>query len=181
MVSALGACAAHGTVDTGIWIHEYMKKQGWELEVVLGTTLVDMYGKCGRFVEALRVFYQMAERNVYTWNSIIGALALAEDGKRALQLFFGMNADGVQPDEVTLVCVLCACTHAGFVEIGKKIFNLIVQGEYGFQPGINHFGCMVDLLSRSGHLDDAFRVIETTVSQPNSHMGFAIARLQGPW
>jgi pentatricopeptide repeat protein len=136
MVSGLGACAAHGAVDTGTWILEYMKKQGWELEAVLGTTLVDMYGKCGRVVEALRVFYQMAERSVYTWNRIIGALALAEDGKRALQLFFGMNADGVQPDVVTLVCVLCACAHAGFVEIGKKIFNLVVQGEHGFQPGI---------------------------------------------
>jgi pentatricopeptide repeat protein len=168
MVSVLGACAAHGAVDTGIWIHEYMKKQGWELDVVLGTALVDMYGKCGHVVEALHVFSQMAERNVYTWNSIIGALALAEDGKRALQLFFRMYADGVQPDEVTLVCVLSACAHAGFVEIGKKIFNLIVQGEYGFQPGIKHFGCMVDLLSRSGHLDDACRVIETMPSQPNT-------------
>jgi pentatricopeptide repeat protein len=108
MVSALGACAAHGAVDTGIWIHEYTKKQGCELDVVLGTALVDMYGKCGRVVEALHVFSQMAERNVYTWNSIIGALALAEDGKRALQLFFRMNADGVQPDEVTLVCALSA-------------------------------------------------------------------------
>ncbi|GJM93035.1 hypothetical protein PR202_ga09552 [Eleusine coracana subsp. coracana] len=168
MVSALGACAAHGAVDTGVWIHEYVKKQGWELDVVLGTALVDMYGKCGRVVEAEGVFSEMVERNVYTWNAIIGALALAEDGKTALQWFFRMNADGVQPDEVTLVCVLCACAHAGFVEIGKKIFNLIVQGEYGFQPGIKHFGCMVDLLSRSGHLDDALRVIETMPSQPNA-------------
>ncbi|GJN17569.1 hypothetical protein PR202_gb04647 [Eleusine coracana subsp. coracana] len=108
MVSALGACAAHGAVDTGIWIHEYVKKHGWELDVVLGTVLVDMYGKCGRVMEAEGVFSKMVERNVYTWNAIIGALALAEDGKTALQWFFRMNADGVQPDEVTLVCVLCA-------------------------------------------------------------------------
>lgn len=168
MVSALGACAAHGAIDTGVWIHDYVKKQGWKLDVVLGTALVDMYGKCGRVVEAERVFSEMADRNVYTWNSIIGALALAEDGKTALQWFSRMTADGVRPDEVTLVCVLCACAHAGFVEIGKKIFNLIVQGEYGFQPGIKHFGCMVDLLCRSGHLDDAFRVIETMPSQPNA-------------
>ncbi|GJN17565.1 hypothetical protein PR202_gb04643 [Eleusine coracana subsp. coracana] len=84
MVSALGACAAHGAVDTGIWIHEYVKKHGWELDVVLGTVLVDMYGKCGRVMEAEGVFSKMVERNVYTWNAIIGALALAEDGKTGI-------------------------------------------------------------------------------------------------
>ncbi|KAL6845502.1 hypothetical protein ACP4OV_024997 [Aristida adscensionis] len=168
VISALGACAAHGAFDTGVWIHEYVKKQGWELDVVLGTALVDMYGKCGHVVEGARVFSEMVERNVYTWNSIIRAFALARDGKTALQWFFQMRADGVRPDAVTLICVLCACAHAGFVDIGRKIFNLIVQGEYGFQPGIKHFGCMVDLLSRSGHLDDAFRIVETMPIQPNA-------------
>ncbi|KAF8663801.1 hypothetical protein HU200_055132 [Digitaria exilis] len=168
MVSALGACADHGAIDTGAWIHRYVQKQGWELDVVLGTALVDMYGKCGRIAEGARVFSEMVERNVYTWNSIIGALALAQDGETALQWFFRMKANGVRPDAVTLTCVLSACAHAGFVDIGRKIFNLIVQGEYGFQPGIKHFGCMVDLLSRSGHLDDALRLVETMPSQPNA-------------
>ncbi|KAF0910533.1 hypothetical protein E2562_002977 [Oryza meyeriana var. granulata] len=168
MVAALGACAAHCAVDTGIWIHEYVQKQGWEMDVVLGTALVDMYGKCGKVSDGMYVFSEMANRNVYTWNSIIGALALAQDGKTALQWFSRMQDDGVQPDAVTLICVLCACAHAGFVDIGRKIFNLIIQGEYGFQPGIKHFGCMVDLLTRSGHLDDAFRVVETMPSQPNA-------------
>ncbi|KAL6614451.1 hypothetical protein ACP70R_036721 [Stipagrostis hirtigluma subsp. patula] len=168
MISALGACADHGALDTGVWIHEYVKKQRWELDVVLGTALVDMYGKCGHVVDGARVFSEMVERNVYTWNSIIRALALAQDGKTALQWFFRMRSDGVRPDAVTLICVLCACAHAGLVDIGRKIFNLIVQGEYGFQPGIKHFGCMVDLLSRSGHLDDAFRIVDTMPLQPNA-------------
>lgn len=168
MVSALGACAAHGAVDTGIWIHQYVQKLGWELDVVLGTALVDMYGKCGHVAEGVRVFSKMTERNVFTWNSIIGAFALVQDGEMALRWFFRMKADGIRPDAVTLICVLYACVHAGLVDIGRKIFNLIVQGEYGFQPGIKHFGCMVDLLSRSGHLNDAFRVVEAMPSQPNA-------------
>ncbi|KAJ1285534.1 hypothetical protein BS78_03G286800 [Paspalum vaginatum] len=168
MVSALGACAAHRAVNTGVWIHEYVQKQGWELDVVLGTALVNMYGKCGHIVEGVRVFCEMTERNVYTWNSIIGALALAQDGETALHWFFRMEADSIRPDAVTLICVLYACAHAGFVDIGRKIFNLIIQGEYGFQPGIKHFGCMVDLLTRSGHLEDAFRVVETMPCQPNA-------------
>ncbi|KAL5228052.1 hypothetical protein ABZP36_016317 [Zizania latifolia] len=168
MVAALGACAAHCAVDTGIWIHEYVQKQGWEMDVVLGTALVDMYGKCGQASDGMRVFSEMTKRNVYTWNSIIGALALAQDGNTALQWFSRMQTDGIQPDAVTLICVLCACAHAGFVDIGRKIFNLIIQGKYGFQPGIKHFGCMVDLLSSSGHLDDAFRVVEIMPSHPNA-------------
>uniref|UniRef100_A0A0E0C849 dCMP deaminase n=1 Tax=Oryza meridionalis TaxID=40149 RepID=A0A0E0C849_9ORYZ len=93
--------------------------------------LVDMYGKCGKVSDGMHVFSKMAKRNVYTWNSIIGALALAQDGKTALQWFSRMQNDGVQPDEVTLICVLCACAHAGFVDIGRKIFNLAIQVIWG--------------------------------------------------
>lgn len=169
MVSALSACAAHGGVlETGVWIHSFIKRSGWVLDVVLGTSLVDMYGKCGRIEDGLQVFLSMEERNVYTWNSLIGGLALAKSGKEALYWFSRMEEEGVRPDAVTLIGVLSACSHSGLVEEGRKIFESVASWSFGFYPGIKHYGCLVDLLGRAGCLDEAVRCIQTMPFEPGT-------------
>ncbi|WOL03320.1 hypothetical protein Cni_G12040 [Canna indica] len=168
MVSALAACAAHGALDMGLWIHDYVRSQGWELDVVLGTSLIDMYGKCGRIDAGVGIFSSMAERNVYTWNSLIRGLALAKSGEEALRWFSRMEDEGVKPDAVTLIGVLCACSHSGLVEAGRRIFEALVDGKYGFRPEIRHFGCMVDLLGRAGFLGAAAKFIEAMPYAPNT-------------
>nr|XP_010904821.1 pentatricopeptide repeat-containing protein At5g56310 [Elaeis guineensis]XP_010904822.1 pentatricopeptide repeat-containing protein At5g56310 [Elaeis guineensis] len=167
MVNALTACASHGALEMGVWIHDYIKRSGWELDVILGTSLVDMYGKCGRVDAGVNVFSSMMERNVYTWNSLIRGLALAKSGEEALRWFFRMEHEGVKPDAVTLIGVLCACSHAGLVEMGQRIFSWMVSGRYGFYPGVKHYGCMVDLLGRAGFLNAAVEFIERMPFKPN--------------
>ncbi|KAG6536133.1 pentatricopeptide repeat-containing protein At5g56310-like [Zingiber officinale] len=167
MVSALVACAAHGALDVGVWIHDYIRNRGWKLDVVLGTSLVDMYSKCGRIDAGLEVFWSMAERNAYTWNSVIMGLALAKCGREALQWLSRMESEGVRPDGVTLIAVLCACSHSGLVEAAWQLFDAMVAGKYGFRPGIRHYGCMVDLLGRAGLLGEAVRFIEAMPFAPN--------------
>ncbi|KAG1326279.1 pentatricopeptide repeat-containing protein [Cocos nucifera] len=167
MVNALTACASHGALEMGVWIHDYIKRSGWELDVILGTCLVDMYGKCGRVDAGANVFSTMMERNVYTWNSLIRGLALAKSGEEALRWFFRMEHEGVKPDAVTLIGVLCACSHAGLVEMGQRIFSWVVSGRYGFYPGVKHYGCMVDLLGRAGFLNAAVGFIERMPFKPN--------------
>lgn len=126
-----------------------------------------MYSKCGRIDAGLEVFWSMAERNVYTWNSVIMGLALAKCGREALQWFSRMENEGVRPDGVTLIAVLCACCHSGLVEVGRQLFDAMVAGKYGFRPGIRHYGCMVDLLGRAGLLSEAVRFIEVMPFAPN--------------
>ncbi|XP_073008360.1 pentatricopeptide repeat-containing protein At5g66520-like [Typha latifolia] len=168
MVNALDACAAHGALDMGVWIHDYLRKIGWELDVVLGTTLIDMYGKCGRIDVGMSVFLSMREKNVYTWNSVIGGLALAKSGNEALRWFYRMELEGFRPDSVTLIGILCACSHSGLVDVGRQIFESILSGRYGFGPGIKHYGCAVDILGRAGLLDVALDFIEKMPFQPNA-------------
>lgn len=143
------------------------------MDVVLGTSLVNMYGKCGRVEDSLAVFIGMAEKNVYTWNSLIRGLALAKSGEEALKWFARMQREdggggGVEADAVTLIAVLCACSHSGLVDAGRRIFRKLVDGCYGFAPGIKHYGCMVDLLGRAGLLDEAVEVMEDMPFHPNA-------------
>ncbi|GLT28512.1 hypothetical protein SLA2020_034380 [Shorea laevis] len=170
MVNALAACASFGAIEMGVWIHDFMRRKGWELDVILGTTLVDMYGKCGRSEEGLSVFRSMKEKNVYSWNAVINGLALAESGKEAVWWFNRMVQEGFKPDDVTLVEVLCACSHSGLVDTGWKIFTSLLEGKYGFLPAAKHYACMIDLLGRAGFLDDAFSLIRKMPFEPTKSM-----------
>ncbi|XP_016434616.1 pentatricopeptide repeat-containing protein At1g50270-like [Nicotiana tabacum] len=182
MVNALSACANYGALDMGMWIHDYIRRSGWELDVILGTSLIDMYGKCGKIEYSFWVFQEMKHKNVYTWNAVIRGLALAKIGEEAVQWFFIMERENVNPDEVTLVAVLCACAYSGMVEHGREIFSWLMNGKYGFPPGVKHYACMVVLLARCGHLEDAFRMIKEMPMEPTKSVWGALlagCRLHG--
>ncbi|KAG8389464.1 hypothetical protein BUALT_Bualt02G0232100 [Buddleja alternifolia] len=165
-VNVLAVCAGFRALDMGVWMHEHMKRSGWELDVILGTSLIDMYGSCGRIEEGLRVFEEMSKKNVFTWNAIIKGLALSKSGKEAVKWFLRMEEEGYQPDEVTLISLLSACVHSGFVHMGRRIFSSLVDEKYGFRPNVKHYGCMVDLLVRSRCLDEAVKLINEMPYQP---------------
>lgn len=168
MVNALAACASFGALEMGVWIHDFIRRSKWELDVILGTCLIDMYGKCGKIEEGLRVFESMKEKNVFTWNALIKGLALAKSGKEAVGWFFRMIQEGIKPDEVTLIGVLSACVHSQSVPMGQQIFSELINGKYfDFLPGVKHYACMIDLLARSGHLYDALELIKKMPFRPS--------------
>lgn len=170
MVNALAACSNFGALEMGVWIHDFIKKRAWELDVILGTALIDMYGKCGRIEESLGVFRSMKEKNVLTWNALIKGLALAKSGEEAIWWFNRMEQEGFKADEVTLVGVLCACSHSGFVDTGQRIFSSLLDGRFGFLPSIKHYACIIDLYARAGRLEDAFNFIKVMPFKPTKAM-----------
>ncbi|KAI3800948.1 hypothetical protein L1987_29048 [Smallanthus sonchifolius] len=168
MVNALAACASCGALDMGVWIHESIKKNCWKLDVILGTSLVDMYGKCGRIEDALAVFLSMKDKNGFTWNSLIKSLTMSKHVEEALLWFSKMEHEkGAKPDEVTLIVVLSACAYYGLVQKGREIFCSLMNGKYGFLPNAKHYACLVDLLARSGRLKEAMDVIKKMPFEPS--------------
>ncbi|KAE9615865.1 putative tetratricopeptide-like helical domain-containing protein [Lupinus albus] len=170
MVNALAACAKFGAIEMGIWIHDMIRRNGWELDVRLGTALIDMYSKCGRVEEGLSVFKSMKEKNVFTWNAVIKGLALAKSGIAAIYWFNRMEQDGIKADEVTLIAVLSACSHSGLVDMGRKIFGFLSNQKYGFHPNAKHYACIVDLFARSGCLQEAIELMKCMPFEPTKAM-----------
>lgn len=165
--SILNGCAHMGSLGllAGKSVHGFVVKNRWELNLELGTVLVDMYAKCGFLKYACQIFLLMSEKNVKTWTALICGLAQHGYCKDALVLFETMTHEGVEPNELTFTGVLSACAHAGFVQEGRKYFNMIE--EYGLEIRIQHYGCMVDLLGKSGLLEEAYGVIKTMRLEPN--------------
>lgn len=167
LVSVLSACASLGALEMGKWVHEFFDKNSIVLNDKLGAALIDMYAKCGYIEEALNVFKIVFKKNVCTWNSIIGGLAIHGCGDEAVKRFWQMHMSGIKPDDVTLIAVLTACSHAGLIEEGKEIFYNM-RRDYKVEPSVKHYGCLVDLLCRAGLLDDAYEVIRNMPMEPNA-------------
>ena len=163
--SVLDACAGCSSLLMGQQVHSSILKFGVPGDVILSTSLVDMYAKCGDIEAAFSVFESIPKKNLVSWNSIIGGYARHGLATRALEEFERMIKVGVRPDEVTFVNVLSACGHGGLIEEGEKYFNSMV--EYAIKAGVEHYACMVDLYGRAGKLEKAENLIKEMPFEPD--------------
>ncbi|XP_011621937.1 pentatricopeptide repeat-containing protein At1g08070, chloroplastic [Amborella trichopoda] len=167
LISVLPAIAHFGATSQGRWIHAYIEKKKMAIDGVLGSALVDMYAKCGDIEEALRVFERLPCKELSAWNALISGFARHGLSKAALWFFSRMHGSNVKPNEITFVGVLSACSHGGLVDEGQMYFALM-NDAYNITPNAKHYGCMVDLLGRSGHLNQAKELIESMHIKPNA-------------
>ncbi|KAF9625077.1 hypothetical protein IFM89_017907 [Coptis chinensis] len=157
-VGVLSACARLGALELGEKFSCLIDKNELSVNPILGTALIDMYAKCGSITRAWRTFQGMMERDLVLWNAVISGLAMNGHVKSAFGLFAQTEKMGIRPDGNTIIGILCGCTHAGLVDEGRRFFDSI-QCIYSLIPRIEHYGCMVDLLSRGGLLVEAHQLI----------------------
>ncbi|KAL0538939.1 hypothetical protein IC582_023109 [Cucumis melo] len=171
MQSIISACAGIGALSLGMWAHAYvLRKAGGAMagEVLINSSLVDMYSKCGSLRMAQQVFETMPKHDLNSWNSMILALAMHGLGEAALQCFSRLvEMEIFLPNSVTFVGVLSACNHRGMVADGRKYFDMMVN-EYKIEPRLEHYGCLVDLLSRSGFIDEALELVANMHIKPDA-------------
>jgi pentatricopeptide repeat protein len=89
---------------------------------------------------------------------MISACGFHGQGHKAVELFKQMMNGGAKPNEVTFLALLYACSHSGLKDEGLEFFELMTK-TYGLQPSVKHYTCIVDLLGRSGCLDEAEALI----------------------
>uniref|UniRef100_A0A2N9FV30 Pentatricopeptide repeat-containing protein n=1 Tax=Fagus sylvatica TaxID=28930 RepID=A0A2N9FV30_FAGSY len=166
VASVLSACAHLGSLDVGEAVHDYIHKHGVKADVYVGNVLIDMYCKCGVVEKALEVFQEMKKKDYVSWNSVISGLAVNGFADTALELFLQMLRHGVQPTHGAFVGILLACSHAGLVDKGLEYFESM-EKVHGLTPEMKHYGCVVDILSRSGNLDRAYLFIKKMPMVPD--------------
>ncbi|KAL0642576.1 hypothetical protein Bca4012_040866 [Brassica carinata] len=165
--TVLLAVSHSGALRVGKCVHDQVVRMGLEDDVVVGTSIIDMYCKCGRVEAARKVFDRMRKKNVRTWTAMIAGYGMHGHAVKALELFPVMISSGVRPNYITFVSVLAACSHAGLHVEGWRWFNLM-KGRFGVEPGLEHYGCMVDLLGRAGYLQKAYDLVLTMKMKPDS-------------
>ncbi|CAK9166149.1 unnamed protein product [Ilex paraguariensis] len=164
--AVLLACAHSGALQLGKCIHDQVVKMGLEENVYVGTSIIDMYCKCGRAWMARRAFARMKEKNVKSWTAMIAGYGMHGHAREALDVFYDMNRAGVKPNYITFVSVLAACSHAGLLDEGWHWFQAM-EHKFNIEPGVEHYGCMVDLLGRAGFLNKAYDLIQKMKVRPD--------------
>ena len=134
---------------------------------MVGNTLIDMYGKCGFLGEAFKVLEKAQVGDIVSWNVLIVGYAQQGQGHKALVCFKLMQKELIAPNEVTFLCILNACSHAGLMDEAETYY-LSMSNKYGISPSIEHHTCMVMIFGCSGQFDKAISVIKTMESF-NSH------------
>ncbi|KAF7137225.1 hypothetical protein RHSIM_Rhsim07G0155100 [Rhododendron simsii] len=213
------SCGGLLCLDLGKQVHGQACKFGLKSNTVIENSLLYMYIRCENLSDADKMFEEMSERDVISWNSVItghtklglceksksnqmegiepdwvsliavlppcaqlGALegrdviswstmigGFANHGKahEAIVLFQDMQRAKVEPNEITFVGLLLAFAHAGFLDEGLKYFDSM-RKDYNIEPGIEHYGCLVDLLGRTGLIDRALESIMNMPMKPDS-------------
>ncbi|XP_027353501.1 pentatricopeptide repeat-containing protein At2g22410, mitochondrial-like [Abrus precatorius] len=166
VATVLSACAHIGSLDVGEAVHDLIRKYDVKADVYVDNALIDMYCKCGVVEKALEVFKEMRKKDTVSWTSMIVGFAVNGFADSALHFFSQMLKEGVQPSHGAFVGVLLACAHAGLVNKGLEYFGSM-EKVYGLTPEMKHYGCIVDLLSRSGNLQRAYEFIKEMPVAPD--------------
>ncbi|CAN4115771.1 unnamed protein product [Withania somnifera] len=165
MVSVLQASAALAALEQGKVLHGYILRKGLDSILPVLNALVTMYARAGALELGRRVFDQMGKQDVVAWNSMISSYGIHGFGAKAIETFSEMIRHGVSPTPITFVSVLGACSHAGLVVEGKKLFDSMSK-EHKISPTVEHYACMVDILGRANQLEEAAIIIQDMRIEP---------------
>ncbi|KAE8670764.1 putative pentatricopeptide repeat-containing protein [Hibiscus syriacus] len=124
--SVLTACAALNEVEIGKEVHGWIVKCGVE-DVFVGTTLIDLYVKCGHMDEAVKTFSWMPMLNVASWTAIISGFVQKGDCVNALELFKEMRYTNVEINSYTATAVISACAKLNMIEEATQIHSWIIK------------------------------------------------------
>ncbi|XP_047979222.1 pentatricopeptide repeat-containing protein At3g16610-like [Salvia hispanica] len=167
LMSILPICTKMGAHKQGKEIHCYAIRNGLDMAVSVCNSVVDMYCKCGFLGVGQNLFDRMVERDIVSYNTIISSYGFHGHAKQALLLFDEMKSLAMRPSGATFVGLLSACSHAGLVDEGRSLYRSMVV-DYGIQPNVEHYSCMVDLLGRAGRIGNACDFIRAMPEEPNA-------------
>ncbi|MCO5571107.1 hypothetical protein L7F22_024839 [Adiantum nelumboides] len=165
-VCVLKACAHIAALEQGMELHACTLEKGCEVNIPISSTLITMYGKCGNLNMACLVFNRLVNKSVVSYNAMLAVFGEHGESRLCGQLYQSMIHVGMKPNSITFMCLLAACRSLDLVEEGCQFFASM-QREHGIFPEIEHYGCMVDILGKTGHGDAAEDLIETVPTASN--------------
>ncbi|XP_057848354.2 pentatricopeptide repeat-containing protein At4g02750-like [Cryptomeria japonica] len=156
--SILPACTKLGALEHCKEVHLKIIEHGFLSDVVVVNALIDMYAKCGNIRKARGLFDKTHQPNVVSWTVMVAGYAMHGYSTHALKLFELMKQSGTNPDHISFISVLFACSHAGLVDEGCKYFKCM-SDSYCIMPAMDHYACIVDLLGRANYLEESLNFI----------------------
>ncbi|KAI5069856.1 hypothetical protein GOP47_0016157 [Adiantum capillus-veneris] len=181
LVCALKACGSIGAIDRGQELHAEIERKGLlESDPNVSSTLVDMYARCGSLHIAQQVFDRLPARGVMSWNALIAGYVQIGQSENVFSIYDRMLRENLNPDPVTFLIVLNACSRTGLLSKSRTFFETM-SNEHGLDPMLEHCSCVVDLLVRAGQLCEAAAVIKKVPLSSNFEMWHTVLGACRSW
>lgn len=157
-LTILQACLNMGALGPGSLIHEYIIKSGFQTDGPVGTTLVDMYARCGSLEDAQVVFDSHSNRDVVTWGAMIAGYVQHGHCFPAIELFERMQPQNTMPNRPIFLCILKACSSIGIIAHARKVHKQII--EIGLELDVTIGNALVDTYTKCGSQEEASEVLD---------------------
>ncbi|XP_039122729.1 putative pentatricopeptide repeat-containing protein At2g01510 [Dioscorea cayenensis subsp. rotundata] len=167
IAAVLSSSAELTVLELGRQLHATSVKRGFHSFLSLGNALLTMYAKTGCIDDAELIFDLIPYPDAITWTALIIGLAQNGRGHDSVHVYDKMIRTGSKPDYITFIGLLFACSHAGLVEPGRSYFESM-EPVHGIEPGPEHYACMIDLLARSGKIEEAVRLMNRMRFEPDA-------------
>src|SRR5262249_50744397 len=145
IVSLVQAYKETGTMDLCRQIHFDILASRGDPSLLLTTAFIHAYGSFASMVDAWALVDVLRDPDVVSWSALIAGYDKDDSFASSCGTFECMKGAGVEPNEVTFLSLLSACSHTGLVNKGVEFFESMNK-EYGIRPKIDHFVTMIDLL-----------------------------------
>ncbi|KAG8372972.1 hypothetical protein BUALT_Bualt12G0122600 [Buddleja alternifolia] len=157
LLSVLSSCAHTGGIETGNWVRSWIEEHGHASNLRLGNAMIDMYAKCGDLSMARNLFDGIQEKDLVSWNVMIGGYTHASNFRDALEIFRLMQINNVAPNDVTFLNVIPACAHLGTLDLGKWIHACIDKHYHDF-PNETLWTSLINMYAKCGNIEAAKQV-----------------------
>ncbi|PON59705.1 DYW domain containing protein [Parasponia andersonii] len=155
----LKACTGLSNYEMGMEVVKSVVDKQMGREKLLGSAIINFLVRFGKFDDARRLFNRMRERDVVSWNSMIGGYVQASQLNEAFYMFFEMRKCGITPSPITMVSLIQACMRSGDLELGKCVHGFAI--ELGMRNDILVLTSLVNMYSNMGDIVSARQVFET--------------------
>ncbi|KAI3905256.1 hypothetical protein MKW92_029072 [Papaver armeniacum] len=142
--SILPIFAEYVDIFRGKEIHGYTLRHGFDSDDFIASSLIDMYAKCTRVDDSLRIFRLLPQLDVISWNSIIAGCVQNGLFDEGLKLFRHMLTEKVKPSSLTFSSIMPACAHLTTLHLGKQLHGYITRN--GFDKNVFIASALVDII-----------------------------------
>ncbi|KAJ3671094.1 hypothetical protein LUZ60_008520 [Juncus effusus] len=164
--SLVSSCTDPKTLDDLKKVHDFFLRSPFRGDLQINNKFLDLYAKLNSMTDARRTFDHMPHRDLESWHLMINGYSINGQGDEGLQLYEQMRNYGIAPNSQTFSLVLSACASAEAVEEGFIHFESMSKN-YGITPQIEHYIGIIEVLGKSGHLNEALEYIENLPFEPS--------------
>lgn len=156
--SVLRACTSIVSLDYGRQVHVHIIKNSSDIDEFVGSSLVDMYAKCGAIDDASKWFEKMPKCDIVSWNTMVAGYAQNGLAEEASRIFHQVLMAGIKPDQSTFTSILSASASIAALDQGKQVHAYAIR--VGFESWVVVGNALVDMYAKCGSIDEACNVFE---------------------